>query len=210
MGNNIEPKKENRSVRNTKRRLAASLMELLEHKPASDITVKELCELADVNRGTFYYHYTDIFHMIKSLQETFFTHFNKLIEPMNSSTLPEGDPNYILTMVFTFFDENAQWSHIMLGPNGDMAFLQRLKTVVDEKCSNTWKAAGSLLSPVEYELFNSFIINGYIGMLETWLNTGRKQTPEEMANLTAKIIVPAVYNSLALEETLGHFSDIHK
>ena len=50
---------ENRSVRNTKRRLREGLLRLLEQKPINEISVKELTELVDVNRGTFYFHYQD-------------------------------------------------------------------------------------------------------------------------------------------------------
>jgi len=187
---------ENRSVRNTKKRLKDSLMILLKEKPASDITVKELCDMADINRGTFYYHYTDIFDMFRKLQEDFFIKFNQLIPPMIEAIPPNGDPYLILSKIFYFFEENAEWSQIMLGPNGDMAFIDRLKKLVDEKCSDTWKEAGFLLTPEEYELFNSFIINGYIGLLQTWLKTGRKQSPEEMAGFVAKKIIPASFHFL--------------
>ena len=47
---------ENRSVRNTKRRLREALLHLMSLKPINEITAKELTELADVNRGTFYFH----------------------------------------------------------------------------------------------------------------------------------------------------------
>ncbi len=184
----INKKTDNRSVRNTKKRLKQSLMDLLKEMPPSKVTVKELCELADINRGTFYYHYTDIFDMISSLEEDFFVDFNVLIEPMTEAIKPHGDPYFMLTKIFFFFDKNAEWCQIMLGPHGDMAFIQRLKKLVDEKCSDTWREAGFSLSTEEYELFNSFIINGYIGLLETWLRTGRKQAPEEMAQFVTKII----------------------
>ena len=51
---------ENRSVRNTKRRLRDGLLQLLDRKPINEISVKELTDLVDVNRGTFYFHYQDI------------------------------------------------------------------------------------------------------------------------------------------------------
>ncbi|MGI6563207.1 MAG: TetR/AcrR family transcriptional regulator [Clostridia bacterium] len=183
-------KAENRSVRHTKKRLKECLIALLKKKPYSSITVKELCDLADVNRGTFYYHYTDIFDMIKKVEEEFFNEFYELIDPIKAPFFQEADPYYILTKVFAFFDKNHEWCQIMLGPNGDMAFLQRVKKLVDEKCSSIWKEVGLSLSPEEYELFNSFIINGYIGLLETWLKTGRKQQPKEMAGFVTKIIGP--------------------
>ena len=55
---------ENRSVRNTKRKLKEALMTLMQTKPVNAISVKELTELADVNRGTFYLHYSDIYDML--------------------------------------------------------------------------------------------------------------------------------------------------
>ena len=56
---------ENRSVRNTKRKLNQSLIQLMGEKQITQISVKELTELADVNRGTFYFHYTDIYDMLR-------------------------------------------------------------------------------------------------------------------------------------------------
>ena len=44
---------QNRSVRNTKKRLKEALLILLQKKPVNEISVTELSELADVNRGTF-------------------------------------------------------------------------------------------------------------------------------------------------------------
>ena len=55
MENNID-----RRVMRTKTLLIHSLSTLMKQKNIKDITVKELCELADINRGTFYLHYKDI------------------------------------------------------------------------------------------------------------------------------------------------------
>ena len=55
-----EESKENRRTRLTKRLLRESLLELLQEKPVDHITVKELCERAELNRSTFYAYYTDV------------------------------------------------------------------------------------------------------------------------------------------------------
>ena len=39
--------------------LKRSLLKLLKEKPVNKITVKEVCELAQLNRATFYAHYSD-------------------------------------------------------------------------------------------------------------------------------------------------------
>ena len=51
----------NRSVRQTKQRLYEALIHLLQQKSLREITVRELTELAGISRGTFYFHYTDIY-----------------------------------------------------------------------------------------------------------------------------------------------------
>ena len=57
-------KTEDRRVRRTKKLLQQGLTELMERKPVKDITVRELADLTDLNRGTFYMHYRDVFDML--------------------------------------------------------------------------------------------------------------------------------------------------
>ena len=51
--------KTDRRVRRTKALLLQGLMQLMETKDVKDISVKELSDQADINRGTFYLHYSD-------------------------------------------------------------------------------------------------------------------------------------------------------
>ena len=59
---------ENRSVRLTRKRLSDALITLLMQKPVREITVRELTELANVSRGTFYFHYTDIYDLMDHVE----------------------------------------------------------------------------------------------------------------------------------------------
>ncbi|WP_306663957.1 TetR/AcrR family transcriptional regulator [Robertmurraya korlensis] len=60
-----------RRKRYTKMVLKESLMNLLKQKPISSITIKEVCELADINRSTFYAHYSDQYELLYSIEEEF-------------------------------------------------------------------------------------------------------------------------------------------
>ena len=59
----------NRSVRATRRRLCDALVSLLVQKPVRDITVRELTRLTRVSRGTFYFHYRDIYELLDRLEQ---------------------------------------------------------------------------------------------------------------------------------------------
>ena len=52
-------KNQSRSVMRTQNLLKTGLIELMQEKPVQQITVKELVEHVDLNRGTFYLHYKD-------------------------------------------------------------------------------------------------------------------------------------------------------
>ena len=51
----------------TKQAIKASLMDLLEDRPYSKITVKDIVEHCGINRNSFYYHYQDIPALIEEI-----------------------------------------------------------------------------------------------------------------------------------------------
>ena len=57
-----------RRVRRTREQLKRALTQLLLEKPVREITVRELTDRADVNRGTFYAHYTDLYDMLEQME----------------------------------------------------------------------------------------------------------------------------------------------
>lgn len=67
----IMEKSSSRKVRQTRRALAEALVERSEEKPLRKISVRELCEAADINRSTFYAHYSDVFQLAEELETDF-------------------------------------------------------------------------------------------------------------------------------------------
>ena len=179
---------DNRSVRNTKRRLHEGLLHLMEQRPIQEISVKELTELVDVNRGTFYFHYADLYALLREMEQDFFESFSLTLH----ETVPHGEAAYAyLRTIFTFLGENRSFCRIMLGPNGDMQFVERVKAHVDETCSYFWRSRGGA-DPARYEMYNVFIINGCIGLIQQWLEGPDSTGPAEMAELAATILLTSV------------------
>ncbi|MDD6074941.1 MAG: TetR/AcrR family transcriptional regulator, partial [Clostridium sp.] len=58
-----------RRVRKTRRILRECLTRLLKEKKIQDITVRELTDMADINRGTFYLHYKDVFDLLEQIEQ---------------------------------------------------------------------------------------------------------------------------------------------
>jgi len=98
--------KNNRRTIITKRILKDSLLELMQTKPISKITIKEICELSDMSRSTFYLHYQDQFALLEDIEkevlEKTFENLKTLDTKSNSISSIEILLNYIKDNKATF------------------------------------------------------------------------------------------------------------
>ena len=75
MKNNLS----DRRIRKTKDLLRKTLTELLMEKDLKNITISELTERADINRGTFYLHYKDIYDLYEQIEKELLDDFVAII-----------------------------------------------------------------------------------------------------------------------------------
>ena len=189
---------DNRSVRNTKRRLREGLLSLMEKKPINEISVKELTELADVNRGTFYFHYQDIYDLLRDMEQDFFENFDRTLSENKPALDEDGFPILdaegapYLHAVFSFIDQNRDFCRIMLSPRGDMQFVELVKHRVDSQCRFFWQILAPGADEERRGMYNAFLINGLIGLIQEWVNDRRDLSVESISELTATLILASV------------------
>jgi AcrR family transcriptional regulator len=189
---------DNRSVRNTKRRLREGLLQLLEEKPINEISVKELTELVDVNRGTFYFHYQDIYDLLRDMEQDFFDNFDRTLSENTPALDEDGFPILdaegapYLHAIFSFVDANRSFCRIMLSPHGDMKFVELVKERIDRQCRFFWQLLAPGADEAQSGIYNAFLINGLIGLIREWVNDRRNMSVESISELTATLILASV------------------
>ena len=60
---------EDRRVRKTKQAIKNAFIQLLNKKDLEKITIQDITELADINRGTFYLHYEDKYILLSDIED---------------------------------------------------------------------------------------------------------------------------------------------
>ena len=171
-----------RRVRKTKKLLRQGLAELLKQKPVNAITVREISDLVDINRGTFYLHYRDIFDMVEQIENEMLEEIKIVLDVKTE----KGNPLPVLTSMFSYLADNAAISTALLGPNGDIGFVDRIQELSRQKWLNDWMSQHRNMKYFEY--YFEFSVSGYAGIFKAWLQSGMKESPEEMAALARKII----------------------
>jgi hypothetical protein len=101
-------------------------------------------------------------------------------------------PSVIFNEIYSLVYDNADLIEILLGENGDLNFVNRLKQLIREKCLKDWMEVFRSGNAAAFDAFFSFIVSGCIGLVQYWLQTGLKETPEQMAKLTEHIITKGI------------------
>ena len=181
-------KKEDRRVRRTKKLLTQALTQLLQEKQINEITVKELTDLADMNRGTFYLYYKDMFDMLEKIEDGMFEALDAIIslhehDDVSQQTKP------ILLDLFDFIEDNQEMCRVLLSPHGDMNFLHRLNEVVREKCLKAWPDIRKEKGEADFDYHYSFVVFGCAGIIRAWVNRNCPESAEKMAEMAYGMIL---------------------
>lgn len=177
--------KEDRRVRYTKMVLKDSFIRLLEKKDISQITIKELCEDADVNRATFYAHYTDLYDLMKKIQDELFENVEKHLKTYTDqefSTIPVE----MVERILIYIKENARICKLLLSECGDLNFQKRILTLAYEKNISELTKSGAILKD-DAEYIYAFTLTGCVGAIQKWLNDDLKKSPQFMAEMIVRL-----------------------
>jgi AcrR family transcriptional regulator len=175
-------------VRKTRAQLRQALTQLLEEQELRSITVQALTRRADINRGTFYAHYRDIYDLVEQTEKELFDEIEAMLDAYPSQRLRRGIAP-ILEDVFRFVGKNQSLCRVFVGRDRGEGFFQRLNQLIYQKCLGQWEGLFPLgdLSAPNYTL--EFVVAGTVGLLRTWAARGFREPPEEMAALAERLIL---------------------
>lgn len=177
-----------RRVRYTRNMIRHSFLKLLSEKPMGKITVKEICEMADINRATFYAHYEDVYDLLDKIEEEFYMDVHN-----SASTMMKEDYTGIMPIeILKMIRNNEELCRAMFGKYGDKEFLRKLMYFVETDSLGDWKKLYPDMGEEKLEWLYSFIVNGCAGIIQKWAQSGFQTEPEEMARFMARMFSSCV------------------
>lgn len=176
-------------TRVTKMLIRKAMTKQLENKPIQNITIKELCETAGINRGTFYAHYSDLYQLMDELEDEMTKEFQKTLDPLLDRQGESPSPISVTTAVFQCLKENADLCTVTLGEYGDKAFAERLLNMGRERCKEAYTRYFANTSQKQIEFYYAFVSAGCIGLLRQWLEEGMTTSAKEVATMAEHIML---------------------
>jgi AcrR family transcriptional regulator len=160
-------------VRHTLRQIKEAFIALLLEKGFEAIRVSDIVARAQVNRSTFYRHYTDKYDLAERLTELLFAEINEQIGRMM-----RDDPTAVPQLLFEHVAAYAPFYQAMLGPKGIPRFTEQVRGVVEAQIMAALPHIQSEMPPA---LPARYLAAAQVGVVQWWLEAGMPFPPERMA-----------------------------
>lgn len=182
--------KNNKRSESTKNKIKSALIDMLKEQELSKITVMALCEKANINRSTFYNHYSSPKSIIKSMEKEFL-HMIAVCLNDAAGTMENQNKSLVLSSILTtileYIRDNLDSCRILC----NTCFCPDLPAKL---CSNTGILEYLRLSLSEdyseekQEYLYPFLLHGAWHVMDLWMQNDCDSSPEEMAKLITCIL----------------------
>ncbi len=156
----------------TRRVIRESVFKLHKKKALADITVKEICEDADVNRATFYRNYLDIFDL-----------YEKIEEDLTNEALKGEEPGKDRFRIFEIIYKNKSFYRDYFEMRLSSTLLRTTVKVLMEQIREALKKRDNIIDEMHYEISFQYSYSGIVGATRDWLVKGCPMEAREFASL---------------------------
>lgn len=153
-------RKSDARVRYTQRVLKESFLSLLREKPVNKITVKEVCELAELNRATFYTHYSDCFALMENIEQELLDDFEK------SLRLIDGfDVSALISAIYAMVERHEDACRVLIFGGASTSVLCKMIDLARESAIVSWKQRLTHASNAELDMLYTHLSNGLLNVV---------------------------------------------
>lgn len=176
-----------RRIKMTKKLLQESLIELMKEKTLHEISIKKICENADVNRTTFYRYYNSQYDLYNEI-------LAEISEEVRAKIRPLSEENALLnslTDILTYAEENREIILVILSRNGSL--------VIGEMFTKTVASHIDSDKTSELSMYcTQFISAGLANMIWTWLGKEKRRSAREVAMTINALLIHGVGKAISL------------
>lgn len=180
---------QDRRARRTQDAIIAAAVSLILEKGADALTIRDITERADYNRGTFYLHFPGKPELLQFLLEDFLqglgqayaSPYANLTEVDMTELLPSTMP------VFEYIENHQEQFKALMTMHGDMAL--RINNVFRNYLTQDFiLVTEDSEQVINYDIMLSYLVSATVGVIMHWAEVGFKYSAHYMGEqLTALI-----------------------
>lgn len=184
---------EDRRVRKSKRAIKQAFIQLLKENNLDRITIQQISDLADVNRGTFYLNYEDKYALLDEMENEQieeikgFVDIRKMdLSTKTSDRFIEDFANKIIKNVITHIEHNIEFYQVILNLERKSQIEEQLAEIVRSNIKHLIGDKDDIFGiPENYYL--SYVVGSMMSMIKYWVSDENRVSVEELVNYVSTI-----------------------
>ena len=180
-------KKQPQITEQTRANLREAFWGLYAERPIERIPVREICERAGYNRATFYLYYHDVYEVLDEVEGTVLAGIETVVDGLLSRG-GKLDFSRHMGLIFQMAADWGSYTEVLLGKNGDPAFLERLKEALRPLVEQFVLPAEGMDEQAR-RVVSEFYLSGILAAVRAWL---AEEDPMPIDALI-RIVVGAVF-----------------
>lgn len=176
----------------TERAVQEALIQLLNEKPRSQITISELAQRAMINRKTFYRHYGSIDDVFEQIENIIVDGILEICTPGGSDTI---DLNLFFSGITNLLSENEEIYTTIIRDKSYESITAKIKDDITASFYRTIKKVSNA-DDNKIRIAAEFAVNGILGLYTSWIMHKEQYTLDELAETSREITINAISSLL--------------
>ena len=189
----MRPEKKNRRVLESKRKIRSSFIKLADQDGIDSVTIKDICDDADINRSTFYMHYEDLPALINEIENDF---ANRIIEGIRDYQYDTNSASYYKNFLATI-KENADLLFFIFSPGSTGSGWDIIQRYLHDRTVTAW-LKHSKFTKEEAEYAFDYYISGIFSILKDWYSSDFAMSVDRLSDFMENLSKYGVYHFVNL------------
>ena len=181
-------REEDRRVRRSRKMLKQGLLELMKCKRFSEISVRDITDLMDMNRGTFYLHYTGTADLLKSIEDDMEAEIQSVVDSHIGEAKRKNSLRPIFEPILDFIIEHRETCESLFYNNEVSGFFERLETLCRKNGREIVRLRYPSVAEARMPYLLSSVTYGLMGVLKTWFEQGMNLPKMDILQMAERLL----------------------
>jgi AcrR family transcriptional regulator len=182
-------------TRKTKRAIRNAFAKLLSEKELNDITVRDVAELAEINRKTFYRYYSGIYQVVDEIENEIVRSYEQILGEIDFRRDFEN-PYRIFERLTDTIQTDLDFYGCLLSMQGNVSLASKLSEMLKAKTMETLLRHVSMDARVA-DIMLDYVISGMVAVYQKWFNSGRREPIETISETLSALAFSGINGIMA-------------
>jgi len=179
---------EDRRVRRSRKLLKEGLLKLMHDMKFAEISARNITDLMDMNRSTFYLHFKDTQALLQSVEDDLEAEVQEMIDAHLKEVIDKETLRPIFEPILDYLIEKIDTCQILFDNNEASHFTERLQGLIYRNAYDVIRAWYNPKSEANMTYLLNFATYGMLGLIMTWHESGMKMPKEELMTMADNVL----------------------